>query len=75
MSMDMRAQNQALRAAMDRLLAANAELIDKLNGQAARAAAAPPPEPARVLPGAPAQQRPTLEVFQDLAWCRLWSRV
>ena len=29
MSMDMRAQNQALRAAMDRLLGANAELTDK----------------------------------------------
>lgn len=52
MSLDLRAQNQALRAAMDRLLAANAELADKVNAQAARAAAAPPPAPTRALPGA-----------------------
>lgn len=69
--MDMRAQNQALRAAMDRLLAANAELTDRLNAQAARAAAAPPPEPARMLPGAPAQQRPTLEPLPNMKVYRL----
>ena len=65
----MRAQNQALRTAMDRLLAANMELTDKLNAHAARAAAAPPPEPARVLPGAPAQHCLTLKLAAGpLAW-------
>jgi hypothetical protein len=40
-SLDLRAQNAALRSAMDRLLLANAELADKVNAAAAASAQAP----------------------------------